>query len=350
MKLKTSIENLKPYITSERNRDQQGWLYIDWNESGYNNVAVMNHLMRILPTVDLNLYPVENPKRLMKLLGYYSGAGEENISIYSGSDAALKDIFDLYLNQGDKVFRVNPNYTQIDTYIHTNGGEIVAYNPENIFDIKESDIIDHIPGDVKIIYISNPNNPIGYLHDREFINELCESYPNAIVILDEAYGEFCEFLPDWTKASRQHKNLIITRTFSKAFGLASLRLGYIITNTDNINDLNKIKNIKQVNQIALLAGEYLLEDPESMFDYVNEISDARELISSSITNIKITDYTNFFLYKPKDDTFNQFMLDNKVLVRDRSTLYGLQGYYRITIPSLKDTIKLIELIKEYESE
>jgi histidinol-phosphate aminotransferase len=347
MKLKKYLTDILPYSISKRNKNRDEWLYLDWNESGYNSNELIEYISEESKKIKYNLYPDENTTNLIGLLSKYNNVLPENISIYNGSDSALKDIFDLYLNENDKVFRVNPNYTQIDIFIQTNGGQIITYNPENIFDFSEIEIAQHIPEDVKIIYISNPNNPIGYLHSKNFIKSLLEKFSNSILILDEAYSEFC--LTSYTDLIEKYENLIITKTFSKAFGLASLRIGYIVTSQHNIEDLNKIKNVKQVNQLGLVAAEYMIKNFNIVENYIKQIKKSKLLISENLKDVKMG-FGNFFLYKPKEhDGFNKFMLENKVLIRDRSIQHGLNGYYRITITDENSVNKLIKLIEEYES-
>ena len=188
-------------------------------------------------------------KDLLDRLSEYTNTDKEFIQVYNGSDSALDHSFRILLNDGDNVIIPAPNYSQINQTITSLGGIIKYCDIGRLEEtIKETK-------NLKVVYISNPNNPIGYVYD---IKPLVKKYPEIFFIVDEAYYEFSKQYSMFDSAFR-YPNVIVTRTFSKALGLASIRLGYLTSNSYIVSKLSKIKNFKEVNQIAQIAGKVVLD-------------------------------------------------------------------------------------------
>jgi histidinol-phosphate aminotransferase len=235
----------------------------------------------------------------------------------------------LILNQLNYVYFYNLNYSYIN-------------NPFGDHTYNFDDIINN-----DVIYITNPNNPTGRIIEPVIIKNLLETYPNKLFIIDEAYYEFSN--KSCVNLINEFDNIIITRTFSKAFSLASIRLGYICSNEKNIIQINKIRNTKEVNTFAQTLGITALENINYIKDRVDIINKNKKLFINELKKLNIEfieSMSNFILIRVNDSSFliNKLMKKN-ILVRDRSSFIGLENCIRITIGEMEDMMTIINTIK-----
>ena len=230
IKINKRILKTKPYVVSNRSNKTE-LKKLDWNEC---NIPLSNEIQTIfnktIKQINLTEYPPINNPKLIKMLADYCNVSKESIEIFNGSDSALEYIFSCFVDYDTSVLIYEPNYTQIDNLISLQTDKVYRPRIKNILTKPEYDLSEIERADV--IYISNPNNPTGFALEPSAIEELVSREPSKLFIIDEAYYEFygksCCYL------TQQFDNIIITRTFSKAFSLASVRLGYICTNKRNI--------------------------------------------------------------------------------------------------------------------
>jgi histidinol-phosphate aminotransferase len=318
---------------------------LDWNEC---NLPVDENFHKILlsslTNINFTEYPNIHNCELLEKLSKYCKVGEENIQTFNGSDSALHYIFASFLNENTKVLIYHPNYSQIETYIKLysnslNYSEIIdpfGTHEYNFYEIEDYDVI----------YLSNPNNPTGVCIEPKLIEDLLIKYSNKLFIIDEAYYEFskksCVYL------TQNYSNIIVTRTFSKAFSLASIRLGYICANKTLINSINKIRNTKEVNSFAQILGLTSLNNIEYIDDRVNLTIENREKFKEILkeNNINYIDsQSNFVLIKiDNSKSIIDKLHKQNILVRDRSMFTGLENTIRITIGEWSDMEKIIKIL------
>lgn len=331
--MNTNLNLVTPYQISDRvfNDDM---IYLDWNESPYKPEPVIEYFKKT-PFIDYNLYPDPTNIKLKIELSRYTNVDLKYIETFNGSDSALDYIFRVLLNVGDKVLIPKPNYTQINQSILSLGSVIHYCDIDNISkELKENKI--------DVVYLSNPNNPIGYVRN---ILPLIESFPNVYFIVDEAYHEF---EPNYSVFQKAYllNNLVVTRTFSKALSLASLRLGYITSNDNFLDKIRRIKNFKEVNKLAELAGVITLKNIDWYFNMVKKINESKLRFINEISHIKSYDsHANFVLIEHTKihDIINSCKHEN-ILIRDRSSL--VTNTARITIGDDESMNKLIKIINK----
>ena len=321
---------------------------LDWNECSLQSNGYFYELLsNSLDKINYSEYPDINNQTLLKKLSLYCGVRKENIQTFNGSDFALHYIFACFLNKQTRVLIYNPNYTQVDTYVRLysdsiNYSEIndpFGKHSYNFEEIKNHDVI----------YISNPNNPTGYCLDPLTIKEFLGQYPDKLFIIDEAYFEFSG--KSCAKFVKKYKNLIVTRTFSKGFSLASIRLGYICCCEELIRVINKIRNTKEVNSFAQILGEVALDNIEETNKRICKVKKNRKrlellLKQNNITYIKSE--SNFILVKVSDsEKIVQELANQKILVRDRSVFAGFENTIRVTIGDWHLMETVIKTILKY---
>lgn len=346
MKINKKINKLKKYVVSKRG-DYDDIKKLDWNENAVEiEKKLKNKYLEATQEIVFSEYPKIKNEKLLFLLSEYCKIEKQNIDIFNGSDSALKYIFETFVDEDTGVLVFSPHYSQIDTFIKMQTSKIKYCNLMNIFDNIEYNF--SCVEDYDVIYLSNPNNPTGYMLRTEQIEDLLQKNEHKLFIVDEAYCEFSK--SSCVKLVKRYKNLIVTRTFSKAFGLASIRLGYICTDANNINLINKIKNQKEVNSFAQALGIVALQNIKLINMSIDKINKNRQLFCKQLRTKKIQfieSEANFVLVKTKNHRkVLDELLNNKILVRDRSQIKNLENCIRITIGEEKDMLKILKILEE----
>lgn len=346
MKYNKNLEHMSEYVLSDRiNIEQDEYIKLDWNElTTQPNSNLYLDLINLLKTEEFYSYPDVAARKLKEMLANYVGQHVSNVQIFNGSDSALRDIFATFVYNGTKVLLYEPTYTQVKPFIQMMGGNIIISQIKNIFGTHDYNFEDIEKAD--IIYIVNPNNPTGFVLEKNVILELVKKYNDKIFIIDEAYYEFSNI--SLVDEVNNYENLIITRTFSKAFGLAGVRLGYIITNNKLLSLINKVHNVKEVNTIAQASGISSLNNIEDIKKYCSYVNQVREYFISELLKRKIEvadSKSNFVLIKLENaNNLVEILKRKKILIRDRSNLTNLKNCVRITIGTMEQMNQILDVL------
>ena len=341
IKFRQSINNLQTYNVGGRSDLSSDWECFDWNESEFPPTNKVFEVMKSFYRYER--YPDITAKLLKSKLSEYVSLPVDFIEVYNGSDDALKDIITVFVDKETHVLSYQPSYTQVNTFITTNTENYMKVNIKNPLGEHEYDF-DYCKV-ANVVYLVNPNNPTGKLLAVDEIEKLLKTYPDTLFIVDEAYYEFAKQSSCHLVVS--HKNLIVTRTFSKAFGLASVRLGYCMGHPDTLSHLRKIRNGKAVNSLAQLCGVAALDDLDYLDSRIDEMNDAKKFFVDNLPHeyYAVDSQTNFVLLKtPDSKKLLNKMKDNKILIRDRSSFDNLENCVRITIGSKKQIIRVLDVI------
>ena len=341
IKVRKSISNLQTYNVGGRSDLSSDWECFDWNESEFPPTNKVFEVMKSFYRYER--YPDITAKQLKNKLSEYVSLPVDFIEVYNGSDDALKDIITVFVDRDTKVLSYQPSYTQVNTFITTNTEHYEKINiqdplGEHYYDFDYCKSAD-------VVYLVNPNNPTGKLLPVKQIEKLVKQYPNTLFIVDEAYYEFAK--QSCTHLVVSHKNLIVTRTFSKAFGLASVRLGYCMAHPDTLSDVRKIRNGKAVNALGQLCGIAALNDLDYLQSRIDEMNDAKKFFIDNLPNYyqAVNSDANFVLVKtPDSKKVLEKMRENKILIRDRSAFENLENCVRITIGSKKQIIRVLDVM------
>ena len=341
IKVRKSISNLQTYNVGGRSDLSSDWECFDWNESEFPPTNKVFEVMKSFYRYER--YPDITAKLLKSKLSDYVSLPVDFIEVYNGSDDALKDIITVFVDRETHVLSYQPSYTQVNTFITTNTENYMKVNIKNPLGEHEYDF-DYCKV-ANVVYLVNPNNPTGKLLVVDEIEKLLKTYPDTLFIVDEAYYEFAK--QSCSHLVISHKNLIVTRTFSKAFGLASVRLGYCMGHPDTLSHLRKIRNGKAVNSLAQLCGVAALDDLDYLDSRIDEMNDAKKFFVDNLPHeyYAVDSQTNFVLLKTPDskELLNK-MKNNKILIRDRSSFDNLENCVRITIGSKKQIIRVLDVI------
>ncbi|SDW86228.1 histidinol-phosphate aminotransferase [Hydrobacter penzbergensis] len=227
-----------------------------------------------------------------------------NIILSPGSDAAIRSIYETYIEPGNEIINYDPNYAMFSVYAKLFGATEIVKKFKNDFSVDVDELIASISTKTKMVIISNPghNGTVTSVKDIMRVIETAEQF-NTIVLVDEAYYHF----NDVTLVDKinDKSNLIITRTLSKAFGLAAIRVGYILANQDVIKDIYRIKLVHEIDGVSSKIAKYMVENDHIMKSYVNTVREGRELISERFSRMGITLF-------PSQSNFVYFDLNRKI--------------------------------------
>ena len=341
IKVRKSINNLQTYNVGGRSDLSSDWECFDWNESEFPPTNKVFEVMKSFYRYER--YPDITATQLKNKLSDYVSLPVDFIEVYNGSDDALKDIITVFVDKDTHVLSYQPSYTQVNTFITTNTENYMKVNIKDPLGKHEYDF-DYCKVN-EVVYLVNPNNPTGKLLPVEEIEKLVKTYTNTLFIVDEAYYEFAK--QSCTHLVVSHKNLIVTRTFSKAFGLASVRLGYCMAHPDTLLNIRKIRNGKAVNALGQLCGIAALNDLDYLQSRIDEMNDAKKFFIDNLPNYyqAVNSDANFVLVKtPDSKKVLEKMRENKILIRDRSAFENLENCVRITIGSKKQIIRVLDVM------
>jgi len=308
-------------------------------------------LKEVVEESDPRIYPQEEELEAKNALGEYLGVPPECILLGNGSDPLIDFVARLFLERGDESLSIAPTFSLYKHIVTLWGAKYLEVPLKENFSLDITNILANVTPKTKIFFLCSPNNPTANQFKMEEILSLVEGFP-GLVALDEAYVEFANY--STVGLVEKFENLIVFRTFSKAFGLAGLRLGYAVSNSDLALTLSKKAQLPYVvNSIALKMGLKLLANIEIMKKAVKKLKRERgRLIEklNKIDEIKALDsQTNFVLFqtnKGSDETF-EALLNREVLVRNVGNVLSLGECLRTTVGLPEMNEKLLAALEQF---
>ncbi len=318
---------------------------LDWNES---TIPPSPHVRKaVLAYLDgpvgLNIYPQLFSTDLRLKLQTHVGYPADHILVTNGSDDALDLICKTYLNPGDRVLSPYPTYTHFLLFAKSRGAVIDKLHFNDPFAADMEELIAQVTDQTKIVYVVNPNNPTGQLFTNEEIEKLAQSAPHAVILVDEAYAEFAGVSA--VDLVGGYENIIVTRSFSKAYGLAGLRVGYLVTQPYTSRQLGRLYNPKSVNQLAQVAAGAVLEDMDYYRRYIDEVGESKELLARWCEHNGLdfrntpANFVMIRVERVKDVV--EALAEAGVYVRDRSSFPQLEGCFRLNVGTVEQTSRII---------
>jgi histidinol-phosphate aminotransferase len=290
---------------------------------------------------DLHIYPNPEYRELREKISDYTGWDADRVVVGAGIDGILETLFRILIDEGDEVVIPIPTfpYYHILTKLSC-GKEVLVRRGEN-YRIDES-IFDAITQKTKIILICNPNNPTGNAEDAKLIEELVNS-TNALIFLDEAYVEFSD-----VSFSVDAENVVIARTFSKAFGLANLRIGYALLPEWLVSPFRAAMTPFPLSTPAAKAAEAALDDVEWMRSCVGRIKAERERLYKELKKLVEVNLSqaNFLFFESPVENLAEELLKRGVIVRDCSSFVGCGNHIRVTVGRPEENDMFLEALKE----
>ena len=296
-------------------------------------------------------YPVAD--QFYGQLARHTGMSRDRLQLTSGSDAAVKALFQVYSRAGFSAVMLSPSYAMYPIYSRMFGvlAEQIEFEADLTF--SHVSLLDAIRPGVALVLLANPNQPTGSMIEKGELAEIIEraGKVGALVVVDEAYYPFSKqtVLP-WIE---KYRNLVVLRTFSKAWGLAGLRLGFAAGDPEVIANLVKVRSAYDVNAMAILCGQIALEHPEIALDYVRLVAQARDFVGQRLRELELEAphcNTNFQLIRLGDRAEPQAVVDGLynrgLLVKGPFAARCLSDCIRITLGPLDLMDKFINALED----
>lgn len=342
---KKSIQSLEPYVGPRSGR--LNCMRLDFNENPYGPSPKVMEALQAISREECGCYP--EYAQLNRALSDYFGVAPECVLAANGGDEGIRAIFDTYVDKGEQVILLSPDYSMYELYAQAAGACIVrisCFSDSFVFPIEQ--IMEAITPRTRLLALSNPNNPCGALIARENIVKIAAAHPHMAVLLDEAYAPYAR--TTHVDLLARYSNLLFVQTFSKAFGLAGLRLGCVLSAKENIAALSKtVVPAYSVDIFAAKAAVAAMQDREYVEACVDETICVREQFIEELKALglaAVPSSANFVLVRFGDDAacLQELLSQQSILVRHK---HGLEGYLRITIGTRSQMQQLLDLMKQF---
>jgi histidinol-phosphate aminotransferase len=334
--LRKNILTLKPYSSARDEYTGEASVFLDANENPFNE--------------PYNRYPDPRQRELKEKISKLKNTSPENIFLGNGSDEAIDLLIRAFCSPGkDNIVSINPTYGMYRVAADINDIKVieVPLNPD--FSLSGKAVIEATEENTKLIFLCSPNNPTGNILDKKEIEKIITSF-NGIVVIDEAYIDFCpeESMLNYLK---DYPNLVILQTFSKAWGMAGIRLGMAFGNNEIIDALNLIKYPYNLNILTQQKALELIELEEEKDNWVKTIVDERKKMEKELKTFPFVETvfpsnSNFLLIKTHDPLgIYNYLAEEKIIIRDRSGVSLCEGCLRISIGSKEENAILMNALK-----
>lgn len=323
------VQAMKEYHPPLGNRDA---MRLDFNENTVACSPKVREMLGHISAGDLTRYPERAP--VERIVAEHLGVAPEMVVLTNGVDEAIHVLFETFLDSGDELLLPVPTYTMYEVYASATDARAVTVQAAGDLQFPFARLLSAITHRTRIIAIANPNSPSGSIATREQIIELAQRAPQAVLLVDEAYFHFCGETVINLLATVP--NLVVARTFSKAYGLAGLRLGVLAGPVETMQWIRRVLSPYSVNSLALACLPPALEDSAYLGWYVGEVIAARAEFANALDKADVRrwpSHANFILVEigARHAEFVRLMSARGVLVRDRSNDPGCDGCVRITI-------------------
>ena len=322
-------------------------LRLDFNENTEGCSPRVLARLHEITAEEIACYPERAP--VEALVADYLGIERNELLLTNGVDEAIHLLCSTFLQAGDEAVIVVPTFAMYEISAAATGARIIKVPAENDFRFPSADLLSRVTSKTRLIAIANPNNPTGSVADEKSLLEIAARAPQAAILIDEAYFEFCgkTLLTQW----RDLPNLFVARTFSKAYGLAGLRIGVLAGNAEHIAMVSKVASPYNVNGVALACLPAALADQDYIRDYVRQVCQGRAELEKELSHWDIRHWpsqANFVLasFGSQKTAFIQSMRALGILVRDRSRDHGCEGCVRITLGTMEHTARLLRALRE----
>lgn len=327
------IRRVEPY-TAARHLYREG-LFLDANENPYGALASEYG-------ADLNRYPDPTCGELRRPLAEWLGVDPERIWIGNGSDEGLDRVVRTFVEPGEPVVIAGPTYAMYRIAAEAHGARVRDAALDDAFDL-DLDATLAVAGGAKAIFLCSPNNPTGNVLSADRVTRLASAF-DGLVVVDEAYVEFSN-RPSLVARTRQHRNLVVLRTFSKAWGLAGARVGYLVADPDVVRYLDRVSLPYPLSATSMRAAAAALARVAEMEANRAKILAERERLAGRLAAVGYRVFpsqANFVLARvpAAREVYRRLAGEFGIIVRDRSSLPRLADCLRVSVGRPEDTNRL----------
>jgi histidinol-phosphate aminotransferase len=344
LEAREAVRNLPTYHPPLSGREG---LRLDFNENTVGCSPRVLERLREITAEEITRYPEREP--VEAVVAHHFGIEPDELLLTNGVDEAIHLLCETFLQPGDEALVVVPTFAMYEISAAATGARVIKVPAHADFRLPTTDLLSRVTPRTRLIAIANPNNPTGTVAEPETLLEIGRRVPQAAILIDEAYFEFYgkTLLGEW----RSLPNLFVARTFSKAYGLAGLRIGALTGNAEHVSMVSKVSSPYNVNGVALACLPAALADQGYVRQYVDQVRQGRDELQRELDHLGIRYWpsqANFVLasFGLSKTAFVQSMRARGILVRDRSSDYGCEGWVRITLGTVEQTTLLLRALRE----
>jgi histidinol-phosphate aminotransferase len=301
------------------------------------NETIQKLLLDACRSIDVRAYPPPRGSLAIKAISRFLGFNESEISVANGADEIMDLLMKVFVRKGSKVMVVEPSFPMYTFFAQLYGGSAVPVMLRPDFRLNVDAVLKKADKDTRLLFVCSPNNPTGNQFREADIKKLLQEF-KGVVVVDEAYADFAPgSVINWV---RDYDNLVVLRSFSKAFGLAGLRLGYLVSNRSIVDYVQRVVGPFNVNSVTQQTIALALQKWSYFKQQISFVVNEREWLMKNLKQIDgVTPYpsdANFILFKvTKDDLTSAIvterMENRNVLVKDRGHLPLLENCIRVTV-------------------
>ena len=344
LKARETIKNLHAYRPPLARRTG---LRLDFNESTVGCSPRVLARLRSLDTELLARYPEREP--VEKEVADFLGLDPAQVLLTNGVDEAIHLLSSTYLDPGDEALIVVPTFAMYAIFAQAEGARVVEVRAADNFAFPTHDLLAQLSPRTRLIAVANPNNPTGAAVAGTALIQVAQAAPQAALLVDEAYFEFHE--ETVIDQTRHVENLFVARTFSKAYGLAGLRIGILAGEARQMAMVRRVASPYNVNAAALAVLPEALQDQEYVGRYVAQVLSNRDKLQQELGNLGLhywPSHANFVLVRigSAHADFVQALRNRGILVRDRHADPGCEGCVRLTVGSDGHTEILLTALRD----
>ena len=337
--VRSNIWSLAPYSSArDEYSGKEAHVFLDANENPYNN--------------PYGRYPDPLQRELKEQIAKLKGVPANMIFLGNGSDEAIDLPYRIFCEPSkDNVVAIEPTYGMYKVCADINNVEYRPVLLDEHYQMTADKLLAATDEHTKIVWICSPNNPTGNSINRDEILKVINQF-QGIVIIDEAYGDFSSQMTMRSELAK-HPNLIVLTTFSKAWGLAAIRLGMAFASPEIISIYNKVKYPYNVNQLTQQQALDALKDPFEVDKWVKLLLGERTRLMAAFQMLPICEKVyptdaNFFLAKMTDaQSIYDYLVDKGIIVRNRNRVQLCQNCLRITIGTKSENNELLSALRQY---
>lgn len=321
-------------------------LRLDFNENTLAPSPAVTRKLRELTAEGLTVYPEREP--VERVVAEHLGLKSNQVLLTNGVDEAIHLMACAFLDEGDEALICTPTFFMYDVSISMMTSKLTRVQTDDSLAFPFERFLEAVTPATRLIIVASPNNPTGSVVSREHLLAIAAAAPHAVLMVDEAYFHF--FGDTVLDAVASTPNLVVARTFSKAYGLANLRIGMLAANERLIGFLRKVSSPYNVNGVALAVLPEAVADTAYLEWYTQQVHAGRERVTEALRELGVRTWpsaANFVLMDigARHKEFCAVMRDKGVLLRDRSSDPGCEGYVRITIGPEEHVTRGIEALR-----
>lgn len=343
--LRPHLQTLVPYASARDEFSGEAAIFLDANENPLGSATMESY----------NRYPDPYQYRVKRMLAKIKCVQTDQIFLGNGSDEAIDLLIRAFCEPGkDHIIILPPTYGMYKVSADVNNVEVRELLLTADYQPRVDNILEAANEQSKILFLCSPNNPTGNLQNGEAIRQLLEGFP-GLVVVDEAYIDFAG-VESWAEKLEEYPNLVVLQTFSKAWGLAALRLGIAMASPELISILNKIKPPYNVSELTQEKAIEAMRSYDKMQTQVEVILHEREALMKRLEAMPLIEKVyptdaNFVMVKvPAARPLYNYLVEKGIIVRDRSRVALCEGCLRITIGTPDENEQLLQQLAAYQAE